>query len=66
MEHITFHDYWRILSPDGKQDLATKLHTSQAYLSQIAHGHRNPSKRLVELANIVTNKSLEFPGCCED
>lgn len=66
MEHISFHDHWRILSPEGKQALATKLHTSQAYLSQIAHGHRRPSKRLVELANIVTGIQLDFPGCCDD
>ncbi len=66
MEVMSFYDYWRILSPEGKQDFANKLHTTHSYLSQLAHGHRKPSRRMVDLACHVAGKTLEFPGCCED
>ena len=56
-----FKDYWRALSPDEKSSIATRLHTSNAYLSQVAHGHRNASKRLSELARIVTGTEFKFP-----
>jgi len=56
-----FKDYWRNLSPDEKNSIATRLHTSTAYLSQVAHGHRNASKRLSELARIVTGTEFKFP-----
>lgn len=57
---IEFKEYWRTLSPDEKNSLAKRLHTSTAYLSQVAHGHRNGSKRLVEFAQIVTGVQLQF------
>ena len=57
---IEFKDYWRKLSPDEKSSIATRLHTSTAYLSQVAHGHRNASKRLSELARIVTGIEFKF------
>ena len=55
-----FKDYWRKLSPDEKNSLAKRLHTSTAYLSQVAHGHRQGSKRLNEFAQIVTGVQLSF------
>jgi len=58
---IEFNKYWRELTPDGKNSLAKRLHTSTAYLSQVAHGHRNASKRLSELARIVTGTEFKFP-----
>lgn len=61
-----FKDYWQGLSKDAKNSLATRLHTSVPYMSQIAHGHRRPSKRLVELTEIVTGEKFIFIGCCED
>lgn len=63
---ISFLDHWQSLSPDGKQALAARLKTSTAYLSQLAHNHRKPSQRFVDLASIVTGLRLTFPGCCED
>ena len=66
MEHMSFHDYWRIATPADKQDLAKRLHTSASNLSQIAHGHRKPSLRMVDLARYVTGVHLEFDNCCED
>ena len=35
---------WQGLTPSAKQQLANQLDTSTAYLSQLAHGHRNPGK----------------------
>ena len=66
MEVMSFHDHWRILSPSGKAELAAKLHSSQSYLSQVAHGHVKPHMRLVDLARLVTGIHLEFEHCCED
>jgi transcriptional regulator with XRE-family HTH domain len=63
---ITFTDYWATLSAENKRQLANRLHTSNAYLSQLAHGHRKPSRRMAEMACIVTGLRLEFPTCCED
>lgn len=63
---IEFKDYWQGLLPDAKASLAKRLHTSVAYMSQIAHGHRKPSRRLVEFAQIITGEKFDFPGCCED
>lgn len=66
MDQMDFKDYWDGLAPDAKHKLAERLHTSYHYLSQLANGHRKPSKRTVEMANIVTGLSLFFAGCCED
>lgn len=66
MEHMDFYDFWRIASPEEKQDLCNKLHTSMTYMSLLAHGKRRPSRRLVDLACYVTGKKLDFAGCCED
>lgn len=61
-----FKDYWQGLSKDAKISLATRLHTSVAYMSQVAHNHRRPSKRLVDLVEIVTGEKFIFSNCCED
>lgn len=66
MEHISFHDYWKCLSPAGKTELSAKVHASVPYLSQIANGHRRPSRPLTELMKIITGKELGFDNCCED
>lgn len=60
MDVQSFRNHWRMLSPEGKQELAVKLQTSTAYLSQIAHGHRSPSKSLAELAKITTGINFGF------
>ncbi len=39
-----FINVWRLLDSAGKQTLADKLMTQKIYLTQIAHGHRNPGK----------------------
>lgn len=56
----SFRNYWRVLSPEQKKELAIKLHTSTGYLSQVAHGHRNPSKKMVALSHLVIGIKLEF------
>lgn len=66
MSQISFKDYWIGLTTEQKSDLAKRLLTTQNYLSQLAYGHRRPSRSLAELAKIVTGQSLEFPACCED
>lgn len=66
MDHMDFYDFWRIATPAEKQDLAKKLHTTPQYLSAVAHGHRKPSLRMVDLARYVTGVHLEFSNCCED
>ena len=35
---------WRLLDAKGKQSMADRLFTHKDYLSQLAHGHRNPGK----------------------
>lgn len=37
----TFIQIWRALNPAEKMELAERMQTSTAYLSQIANGHRN-------------------------
>jgi len=43
----TFTELWTGLDPKQKQRLADKAGTSKAYLSQLAHGHREPSLEMV-------------------
>lgn len=62
---VSFSDYWSGLDADGKRDLAQRLYSSVAYLSQLAHGHRKPSRRMVDLARISAGVQLEFETCCE-
>lgn len=62
---ISFTDYWSGLDAEAKRDLANRLYTSVPYLSQLAHGHRKPSRRLVDLASMATGVNLEFESCCE-
>jgi len=37
---MKFKTYYTALTPQEKTELASNLKTSKAYLSQIAHGHR--------------------------
>ncbi len=59
----TFLEIWRGLNPVQKKDLAEDLETSVAYLSQLAHGFRNPSKHLaVSMGRIYdVDRSVLFP-----
>jgi transcriptional regulator with XRE-family HTH domain len=56
---MNFKLYWRSLSPEGKKALAERVHTSIPYLSQIAHGHRIPSKRFFELIAIAIQENAD-------
>ena len=48
-------EIWRLLDADEKQAMADRLETHKDYLSQIAHGHRNPGKHF----KIALLKDLE-------
>lgn len=71
---MKFSDFYGALTAVEKRSLATKLKTSVAYLSQLAHGHRLPGVRL--LARIewasggrVTIKEMRpdiYPGPDDD
>jgi len=43
----TFTELWTSLDHKQKQRLADRAGTSKAYLSQLAHGHRQPSLEMV-------------------
>lgn len=45
----TFTTVWVSLDPVQKRMLADKATSSKAYLSQIAHGARTPSVRMIRL-----------------
>lgn len=40
---MRFADFYRSMSPEGRQQLAERVGTSVAYLQQIAGGHSRPS-----------------------
>lgn len=56
----TFKRHWRDLNPDQKRDLCVQLHTSRAYLSQLAHRHRSPSTRFAILVRLYTGRDFTF------
>ena len=39
-----FKQFWQQLAAKDKQSMADRLDTHKDYLSQIAHGYRNPGK----------------------
>lgn len=43
---MRFLDYYKTLTRAEREDLAARLGTSPAYLSQLAHGHRRPGGSL--------------------
>jgi hypothetical protein len=55
-----FKYFWGAMRPAEKQALADQLETSKVYMSQIAHGHRKPSKFLRQLINIYTRQVNVF------
>jgi hypothetical protein len=46
---VRFRDYWETLDTDQKKDLSKSVGSTSNYLSQIAHGHAKPSRRLIRL-----------------
>ena len=59
-----FLRYWRSLTAAEKKQLAADIGTVPAYLSQIAHGSRNPGKyflRALEDATGLTREQM-FPA----
>lgn len=60
---MTFNRYYRQLSPEGKKRLATRVNTSVAYLSHLAHGHRSPGGELV--LRILIEARGEIPATLE-
>lgn len=59
---MRFPELWNRLTPASKVALVEKIGTSYAYMSQLAHGHRNPSpalcRRLVAADRRLTLKAL--------
>lgn len=54
-----FKKYWTALSPQEKNQLASDLGTSFAYLSQIANGDRDPGHKLAKKMREKTGLSLK-------
>lgn len=62
---MKFKKYYLSLSANEKAELAKGLNTSVVYLSQLAHGHRNPGvKKLlsIEKASKGNVTMQEFSG----
>ena len=57
---MKFIEYYKASSPEHKKWLAKRLDSSLAYLSQIANGHRNPSKRFIFLLEQITGERFDF------
>lgn len=56
MDLINYRDTHQSADPWG--DLAKRLGTSKAYLSQLAHGHRKPSVKLARRIEIETSGQI--------
>lgn len=54
----TFSKYYRQMDPSEKIELAKRLNTSLAYLSQLAHGHRNPGGKILREIRSATDGSV--------
>jgi transcriptional regulator with XRE-family HTH domain len=64
---MDFYNVWRIATPAEKEDIAKKLMTSTQYCSQLAHGHRKPSKQFAAWAAVALEvESLTFRSRCDD
>lgn len=55
---MKFKTYWLDLLPENKKSLADDLNTSVAYLSQIAHGHRNAGANILLNIEAVTKGEI--------
>jgi DNA-binding transcriptional regulator YdaS (Cro superfamily) len=60
----TFFDYYKSLSPDEKDKLAQRLKTSLGYLSQLAHGHRNPGGKILLSISSATGGVVTAESFC--
>ncbi|MBT3042222.1 MAG: hypothetical protein KME67_05110 [Candidatus Thiodiazotropha sp. (ex Codakia orbicularis)] len=60
----TFKQIWTALEKEQKDEMATVLETSVPYLSQLAHGHRAPSKHFAKAIEqeVGTSRQQLFPG----
>ncbi len=58
---MLFTNWWRAASADEKRRVVTRTSISAAYLSQIAHGHRNAgiktAHKLVRAINEISPES---------
>jgi len=58
----SFRIYYLSLSSTGKRELAREAGTSVAYLSHLAHGHRNPGagviRRLMQADRKITYEMM--------
>jgi len=43
----TFLEVWRDMGPEAKKKLAIRVDSTIPYLSQLAHGHRGPSRKML-------------------
>lgn len=55
-----FKQLWADMTPAEKTKLACQLESSNAYLSQVANGHRNPGKSMRKLINMFTGQVNRF------
>ena len=62
---VRFKTVWEGLDPDQKRELAKAVGTRANYLSQIAHGHAKPSRRLISML-IEHCKDYEVQEAAED
>lgn len=61
MNNINFSSYWSRLTKDQKEQLAKDADTSEAYLNQVALGHRNAGANLIgKLIKADSNISFEM------
>jgi len=51
---MNFHAYYKSLTTEGREALAKQLDTSVAYLSQLAHKHRQPGHGMAQAIEQIT------------
>ena len=57
---MDMNEYLNTYGPGRVRDLAGKVGSSYAYLSQIAHGHRRPSTKFAQKL-VKADKALTLP-----
>lgn len=64
MAKKTFKNIWVSLDSEEKQSLADELETTVPYLSQLAHGHRQPGRHMGNAIGdyYSSDKEKMFPG----
>jgi len=60
-EIMPFKQIWKSLGKSEKSDLADSMSTSVGYLSQLANGHRQPSKWFRDALEKRIGRTLIFP-----